>query len=85
MLWDAGQERIVRENRDRLGELYIGVRDGVLAADVAVGRAKARGDVTPSYAKPSPEQMRATPKRGLAQLARDLGGQVTRGEREVIQ
>ncbi len=84
-LWDAGQDRIVRENRGRLVELYTGVRDGLMAADVAVGRVKTRGDITPSYAQPSPEQRRAEAKRGLAQLARDLGGQVVRGEREVIQ
>ncbi len=84
-LWDAGQQRITRENRARLGELYAGVRDGLLAADVAVGRVKVRGDITPSYAQPDAEQRRAMAKRNLAQLARDLGGQFVRGEREVIQ
>ena len=49
MLWNAGQERLGREQRDRLGELYIGVRDGQMAALIDSGQAKAKGDPRPSY------------------------------------
>lgn len=51
MLWDAGQQRISRESRERLTELYRGARDGYLAAEIAVGRVTARGDPTPPYAR----------------------------------
>jgi hypothetical protein len=51
MLWDAGQERLTRENRGRLVELYTGVRDGYVAANVSLGKAKAKGDITPTYAR----------------------------------
>jgi hypothetical protein len=43
VLWTAGQARIARESRDRLVELYVGVRDGQVASEVALGRAKFRG------------------------------------------
>ena len=38
MLWEAGQARIGREGRERLAELYVGVRDGYVAGNVATGR-----------------------------------------------
>jgi hypothetical protein len=82
MLWDAGQERVTRESRDRRAEMYEAARDGYVAGNVAAGKVKwsGRGEHLPHYV--SPEQQRA---RGIAQLARDLGGQFVRGEREVIQ
>jgi hypothetical protein len=49
MLWHAGQKRSVREERGRLAELYVGVRDGYLAGLVASGQAKARHSGGPSY------------------------------------
>ena len=80
MLWTAGQRRTVREGRDRLAELYVGVRDGYVAGNVATGKAKARGDAhIPSYLRPDGEQRRATASRGLAQLQRDFPGFVARG------
>jgi hypothetical protein len=82
MLWTAGQERVGREGRERLAELYVGVRDGTVAADVAVGRAKARGDsYVPSYARssdaPAPDaaaEQRAT----LARLGAMVPGAIRR-------
>ena len=51
MLWSAGQERIGREIRNRLTELYVGVRDGQIAALVAIGEARASGDHVPAYVR----------------------------------
>lgn len=80
MFWTAGQERITREGRERLASLYAGVRDGYMAAEVAVGRVKwVGGDGTPAYARPDPEQRRATAKHGLAQLMADFPSFVTQG------
>lgn len=78
MLWRAGQARVTRENRDRLTELYVGVRDGYLAAEVAVGRVRSRGDSTPAYAR------RDTARNGLAALMRDFPGNVMPGT-EMVQ
>lgn len=81
-LWDAGQRRIARENRDRLAELYTGVRDGVLAADVAVGRAKPVGTwKTPAYL-PATEVQRSPESRdaALAKLGRMIPGIVRRSD-----
>ena len=80
MLWKAGQSRVAREGRERLAELYVGVRDGYVAGNVATGKAKARGSAhIPSYVRPDAEQRRAMAKRGLAQLARDFPGNVATG------
>ena len=50
MLWRAGQERLERERRARMGELFLAVRDAQLDADVATGRIKPRGTWRlPSY------------------------------------
>lgn len=77
MLWIAGQRRTVREGRERLAELYVGVRDGYVAGNVATGKAKARGDAhIPSYVRPDPEGRSAVAKRGLAQLVADFPGNV---------
>jgi hypothetical protein len=53
VLWTAGQERVSRENRGRLTELFVGVRDGYLAGLVGAGQAtwKGGGDHLPSYAR----------------------------------
>ena len=80
MLWTAGQRRTVREGRERLAELYVGVRDGYVAGNVATGKAKARGGgQVPSYLRPDPEQRRVMAKGGLAQLVSDFPGFVARG------
>ena len=80
MLWTAGRRRVVREGRERLAELYVGVRDGYVAGNVAIGKAKARGDAhIPSYARPDAEQRRAMSKRGLGQLLRDFPDNAARG------
>ena len=80
MLWTAGQRRTVREGRERLAELYVGVRDGYVAGNVGLGKAKARGGAqVPSYLRPDPEQRRSMATRGLSQLLRDFPGHVARG------
>jgi hypothetical protein len=52
MLWNAGQKRVGSERKERLTEIYVGTRDGQIAALLATGQAKARGDITPSYVRP---------------------------------
>ena len=80
MLWTAGQQRVMREGRERLAELYVGVRDGYVAGNVATGKAKARGDAhIPAYVRPDAEQRRAMAQRGLGQLRRDFPGHVAQG------
>ncbi|MGD0020108.1 MAG: hypothetical protein ABSD62_12710 [Candidatus Limnocylindrales bacterium] len=80
MLWTAGQRRVTREGRERLAELYVGVRDGYVAGNVATGKAKARGGAqVPSYLRPDPEQRRAMASRGLRQLLADFPAFVARG------
>ena len=80
MLWTAAQRRVAREGRERLTELFVGVRDGYVAGNVAMGKAKARGSAhVPAYARPDAEQRRAMASRGLDQLRRDFPGNVARG------
>lgn len=80
MLWTAGQKRVAREGRERLAELYVGVRDGYVAGNVATGKAKPRGSAhVPAYVRPDAEQRRAMASRGLAQLRRDFPGNVALG------
>jgi hypothetical protein len=77
MLWDAGQRRMTRESRERLTELYVGVRDGYVAGNVATGKVKAKRDVTPSYARsPRPAIARSPAVRdaALARLAEAYPG-----------
>lgn len=83
MFWTAGQKRMEREDRKRLTELYVGVRDGYLAAEATVGRVTMRGDATPSYAQPDPAQRRVSAARGLAQLMRDFPSSVSKGPAEM--
>lgn len=86
MLWTAGQRRTLREGRERLAELYVGVRDGYVAGNVALGKAKAKSGRTslPTYARPDAEGRQAQAKRGLAQLRADFPGFVETG-REFVQ
>lgn len=49
MLWEAGQRRVNREGEARLRELYVGVRDGYIAAEAAAGRVTMRSSATPAY------------------------------------
>jgi hypothetical protein len=81
MLWDAGQQRVARESRERLTELYVGVRDGYVSGNVAIGKAEAQRDTTPAYARgqrvtPSAEAQRAT----LARLGAMFPGSIARGD-----
>jgi hypothetical protein len=85
MLWDAGQQRTTREGRDRLTELYVGVRDGYVAGNVAVGRAKWKGGAgTPAYVeraqRPDIQRSPAIRDMALAQLAEAFPGIVRRGD-----
>ena len=87
MLWDAGQQRVTRESRERLTELYFGVRDGYVAGNITVGRAKWKGgDGTPSYARsdrPAAPIIRRSPAirdMALAQLSEAFPGIVRRGD-----
>ena len=83
MLWTAGQRRVEREGRERLAELYVGVRDGYVAGNVATGKAKARGSAhIPAYVQPDREQRRALARRGLRQLAADFPAHVADDEPE---
>lgn len=80
MLWTAGQRRTVREGRVRLAELYVGVRDGYVAGNVALGKAKAHGGAhVPSYLRPDAEARGAMAKRGLGQLVADFSANVVTG------
>lgn len=80
MLWTAGQRRVAREGRVRLAELYVGVRDGYVAGNVAVGKAKAHGGAhIPSYLRPDAEARQVMAKRGLGQLRRDFPAHVATG------
>ena len=83
MLWDAGQERIAREGRERLAELYVGVRDGYVAGRVAGGASKwsGGGEHVPSYARPPASQPAHSPAERdmtLAQLGIMYPGMVRR-------
>jgi hypothetical protein len=79
-LWAAGQKRLDREQRARLSELYVGVRDGYVAGNIATGKAKPKGSFrAPSYTRDtddSPQtvqQYRST----LARLGQMVPGLVT--------
>jgi hypothetical protein len=81
MLWEAGQRRVVYESRLRRAELFQAVRDAILDADIAVGRARPRGPRRiPDYLELDRDP--AAPKRGLAQLVADFPTHVSRGDRE---
>jgi len=82
MLWDAGQQRVTREGRERLAELYVGVRDGYLAANVAAGKVtwKGGGDHVPAYAQSDAPIQRSPAERDatLTQLSVMFPGMVRR-------
>ena len=84
MLWDDGQQRIEREARQRLTELYVGVRDGYVAGNVAAGKAKwtGAGEHTPSYARSDVPILRSPAVRDatLAKLGAMIPGIVRRGD-----
>lgn len=86
MLWNAGQARQARESRDRLVELYVGVRDGYVSANVALNRAKFRGGYeVPRYVRQASadEVVRRSPEirdRALAKLGAMYPGMVRRGD-----
>jgi hypothetical protein len=85
MLWDAGQARTSRETRDRMTELYVGVRDGYVAGNVALRRARWKGGGSvPAYVAERPDaRVRRSPEirdRALAKLGAMYPGMVRRGE-----
>ena len=86
MLWDAGQARQARESRDRLVELYVGVRDGYVSGNVALNRAKFRGGYqVPRYVKRASgdELVLRSPEardQELARLGAMFPGMVRRGD-----
>ena len=87
MLWDAGQQRIARESRDRLAERVVAARDAGLEVLVATGRAKPVGTWRqPSYiavkSEPAPQPVRSPAVRdmALAQLGLMYPGMVRRGD-----
>ncbi len=83
VLWAAGQERIGREQRGRMAELYVGVRDGYVAGNVATGKAKPKGSFqTPAYTRgdttDTPPQTVQEYRATLARLGQLVPGLVTR-------
>jgi hypothetical protein len=82
VLWDAGQQRTVREGRERLAELYVGVRDGYVAGRVAAGASTWKGgEHVPSYTRserPTPVRSPAERDMTLAQLGLMYPGMVRR-------
>lgn len=80
MLWTKGQERIAREERERLAERY------VTGVDAYVGGLNATGQLKPGYRMPgyvgrelSPVEREAAAAQGLARLIAKAGGNVERG------
>ena len=86
MLWNAGQARQARESRDRLVELYVGVRDGYVSANVSLNRARFRGGYqVPRYVRraESDELVLRSPAardEELAKLGAMFPGMVRRGD-----
>ena len=82
MLWDAGQARIAREQRTRLGEHYRAAVDAGLQVLGSSGRAKPKGAWRlPAYVEPPPTEIERTPEtrdRTLAKLAIMFPGIVRR-------
>ena len=82
MLWQAGQERVAREGRDRLAELFLAARDAALDVLVSTGQAKPKGTWRlPSYLRSAaPAKKPTAPDRDamLAKLAGMFPGNVTR-------
>lgn len=86
MLWNAGQARQARESRERLVELYVGVRDGYLSGEVTLQRARFRGGYQePRYVKRArgDEGVLRSPEvrdQELAKLGAMFPGMVRRGD-----
>jgi len=83
MLWTAGQERVERESRARLAELYVGVRDGYVAGNVSTGKAKwSGGEHVPAYLRSEAAVIRSPEVRDrtLAKLSAMFPGIVRRGD-----
>jgi hypothetical protein len=62
-------------------ELFVGVRDGYVAGEVVIGRARTRGDGLPPYARAARETERRSPDvrdATLAGLALRFPGMVRR-------
>ena len=70
VLWQAGQQRVTRESRDRLTELFVASRDAGLDVLVSVGQAKPVGAWRqPAYVRASAPQPIRTPAARDATLA----------------
>ena len=87
MLWNAGQARQARESRDRLVELYVGVRDGYVSGEVdaRAGRKFRGGYQVPRYVKRASgdELVLRSPEardQELAKLGAMFPGMVRRGD-----
>ena len=86
MLWDAGQARQARESRDRLVELYVGVRDGYVSGEVrsagrssaAATRCRATSSGPAATSSSCARRRRATEE--LAKLGAMFPGMVRRGD-----
>lgn len=84
MLWTAGQERTVRESRDRLAELYVATRDASMDVLVRSGQAKPTGAwQQPAYlpqSKGEPGDELKERDKAFAELARMFPSAVRRAD-----
>ena len=83
MLWKAGQQRKVREERARLAGLFWSARDAALDVLVTTGRAKPTGTWRlPRYARDDSPPVRSPAIRDatLAKLGAMIPGIVRRGD-----
>ena len=80
MLWKAGQQRVEREQRARMGELFVAMRDADLDVGVTTGRLKPQGTWRlPRYVRgdePHPLRSPATRDAMLAKLGVMFPGMV---------
>ena len=71
MLWRAGQERVGRESRARLTELFTAARDAAMDVGVTTGQLKPQGTWRlPSYVRAEPRQVLRSPAARDAALAK---------------
>jgi hypothetical protein len=83
MLWNAGQERVARESRERLTELFVAARDAALDVLVSTGQAKAKGSWRlPAYISSDRPSQRSPAARDatLAKLSVMFPGMVRRAD-----